>query len=285
MGSVTALLINRSTTLAMLVAFNQLIGQYMHYITPIPALKDNYIWMVISSISGHCIIVDPGEHQCVIETVMLHQIKPVAIFVTHHHADHTNGVSALSDYFKVPVFGSAYEHVSGVTHPVEGGEIIEIKAVDLTFNILFIPGHTRGHIAYYTSQGFIFTGDTLFTAACGRLFEGTAMQMHNSLSKIAGLPDHTLIYCGHEYTENNLKFAQHIEPGNQVLHSRIKMAAQLRKHGIPTVPAPLSLEKQTNPFLRCREEAVIRAAEKHEGRKLLTECEVFESIRRQKDCF
>jgi hydroxyacylglutathione hydrolase len=256
------------------------------HVIPIPALTDNYIWLVVSETSGHCVIVDPGEHQPVMEALSLYQLTPTAIFITHHHGDHTNGALVLRDHFELPVFGPTHENINAVTHPLAERGTVHLKELGLTFTILSIPGHTRDHIAYYTSEGgFIFTGDTLFTAACGRLFEGTAAQMHESLNKLARLPDHTLIYCGHEYTENNLKFAHHIEPDNERLCLRIKVTAALRKYGIPTVPAPLFLEKQTNPFLRCNEKGIIQAAERYEGRSLPDASEVFASIRRQKDAY
>lgn len=258
----------------------------MLQILPIPALKDNYIWMVVSRNTNRCIIVDPGESTQIIDMLKLHHLKLDAIFITHHHYDHTDGIQSLVHHFNPPVYGPAQENIAGITHPLAGGETISIKSLDLTFNVIAIPGHTLGHIAYHNNEeGFIFTGDTLFTGACGRVFEGTPTQMYTSLSKLAALPDHTLIYCGHEYTENSLKFSIYIEPLNQYIISRIEEIKLLRKYGLPTVPAPLFLEKQTNPFLRCHEKAVIHAAESYEGRKLSSSAEVFASIRRQKDQF
>jgi hydroxyacylglutathione hydrolase len=257
----------------------------MLHITPIPSRKDNYIWMVSSTDGNQCIIVDPGESRQVMDTLSLHQLTLSAILVTHHHYDHTDGIDALLEHYDVPVYGPAHDNINNLTQPLEQDDNINIKALNLDFEVLFIPGHTLGHIAYYCKQGFVFTGDTLFTGSCGRLFEGTAQQMYDSLSKLAALPDETLIYCGHEYTQGSLAFAQHIEPDNRALLARIQETDRLRKHGIPTVPASLSLEKQTNPFLRCNQQAVIKAAEAFSGKKLTEPWEVFASIRRQKDGF
>jgi hydroxyacylglutathione hydrolase len=247
-------------------------------VLPIRALSDNYIWCLMKTANRCCVIVDPGEAEPVLEMLSTHQLKLTGILITHHHWDHTQGIAKIVDNFKVPVYGPAREAVYGVTDHLHDGNQITLDDLDLTLQVTHIPGHTLGHIAYH-GHGLLFSGDTLFTGGCGRIFEGTVEQMYTSLTTLAALKETTLVYCGHEYTTANLKFAQLVEPNNLDIQQRISEVSKLRKQDLPTVPAPLSIEKLTNPFLRCTEQDVIKAAQAHSGRKLVTPQEVLEVIR------
>ncbi len=256
----------------------------MIHVTPIPALKDNYIWVIIHLTSGNCLIVDPGESKAVIDYLTLAHWHPKAILLTHHHADHTAGAQDLASHYQIPVFGPAIENIPAVTHPLTCPQTLAIRELGLKIQVLAIPGHTRGHLAYY-SEGLLFCGDTLFTGACGRLFEGSAEQMYSSLSQLSALPDHTLIYCGHEYTQDNLIFAHTLEPNNPALQLRIAQTNHLRSRGLATVPSSLKIEKQTNPFLRCQEQAIIQSIANFSGKYPADPIEAFTALRLQKDSF
>ncbi len=244
----------------------------MVHITPIRALKDNYIWSIKDPKTAYCVIVDPGEADPVLNYLKDNKLNLEAILITHHHWDHTNGVGGILDKHPVPVYSAASENT------------VELKATKLTFDLMRIPGHTLDHVAFYT-PGLVFCGDTLFTAGCGRIFEGTPEQMYSSLMKLASLPDETLVYCGHEYTESNLKFAITLEPNNIDILKRLESTISLRKRTLPTVPASISLEKKTNPFLRVNHPSIIEAAERHVQRHLKSPIEVLEVIRTWKDHF
>jgi hydroxyacylglutathione hydrolase len=230
----------------------------------VPAFEDNYLWLIHDG--KHAAVVDPGDAAPILAALEAHRLKLGAILLTHHHADHVGGVPALLRHAKVPaqlpVFGPRHEAIPGITHPLAEGDAITVPDLQLDFRILDVPGHTRGHIAYYTAPtdarpGWLFCGDTLFAGGCGRLFEGTPEQMSNSLGKLAALPDETQVFCAHEYTLSNLRFAREIEPHNAELLLRIDRETDKRDHDLPTVPSTIGLEKSTNPFLRCREPAVV----------------------------
>jgi hydroxyacylglutathione hydrolase len=227
----------------------------MFEISPIPAFKDNYIWLLARGTQAF--VVDPGDASPVIARLVADGLDLAGILVTHHHADHQGGIAALCERYQPAVYAPAVESITGTTHPLKGGETLDI--LGSAVQVLAVPGHTLGHLAYL-APGALFCGDTLFGAGCGRLFEGTPAQMHDSLSSIAALPDETLIYCAHEYTEMNLRFALTVEPGNLALRQRADDAARLRAAGRPTVPSTLASEKASNPFLRCTQPAVITAA-------------------------
>lgn len=251
-------------------------------ITPVPAFEDNYIWVIRNPVSDHVAVVDPGDEDPVFEILDEKHWTLNTILITHHHGDHTGGISALTRRYPVPVYGPATERIQGITHPLLGGETIVLPQLDIEFRVLSVPGHTRGHIAYY-GHGALFCGDTLFTGGCGRLFEGSPEQMFSSLEKIAALPDTTQVYCAHEYTQDNLRFARVVEPENQDLLERIDLTRQLRSENQPTVPASLELEKKTNPFLRCNRPNVTLAAEKFARKPLKSGVETFAVVRYWKD--
>jgi hydroxyacylglutathione hydrolase len=185
-------------------------------------------------------------------------LKLDAILLTHHPADHVGGVQTLLQNFDVPVYGPANEKIAGITNNLRQADQVELKAPHIRFSVIDVPGHTAGHIAYYAAeQDWLFCGDTLFAGGCGRLFEGTAAQMTASLAKLSALPDSTLVYCAHEYTLSNLRFALVAEPENSALQERFSVEEEKRAHGIATVPSLLGLEKSTNPFLRNQESSII----------------------------
>jgi len=251
-------------------------------IMPLPALKDNYIWILKNESSRHIAIVDPSEPEPVLQLIKTKNLVPIAILITHHHWDHVGGIAGIKNEHNIPVYTPKTESVDGSTHLVGAGEIISLPELDLNLDILDVPGHTSGAVAYYTNR-MVFSGDTLFTAGCGRLFEGTPPQMHASLSKFKSLDDETLVYCGHEYTLSNLQFAATVEPNNKVIQKRLNMVIQARNENQPTVPATLANEKETNPFLRCDQTSVINAAADYSGKILNEPAEVFAVIRSWKE--
>lgn len=251
---------------------------------PVRAFRDNYIWLLPlpGDVSGNRVaIVDPGDATPVIARLEALGLEPAAILVTHHHYDHIQGIPALLEYRAVPVYGPAASPARGIDHPVRDGDRVVLDGLGL--EVLAVPGHTLDHIAYYT-PGLLMCGDTLFAGGCGRLFEGTPEQMFASLQRIAQLPDETLFFCAHEYTVPNLEFACEVEPRNEAIRARLEACRRLRARDAPTLPATLAEERRTNPFLRCREAAVIDAAERLAGgRGPMQPHEVFAAIRRWKD--
>lgn len=245
-------------------------------IDPISAFKDNYIWALRNDRS--VAVVDPGDARPVQEYLARERLELAAILATHHHADHVGGVSALiaARNRGIPVYGPKGEPISTLTHPVVGGDRVAIPELDIEFDVLDIPGHTRAHIAYYGSK-MVFCGDTLFACGCGRVFEGTPAQMHASLQKLAKLPEATLAYCGHEYTLANTGFARNVEPGNAALAEREDTLTRERK--LPTLPTTIGRERATNPFLRCEYAEVAQSAARHPGKALTDPVEVFAAIR------
>lgn len=222
----------------------------------VPAFADNYLWLIHDGV--HAAVVDPGDAGPVLQTLQDHSLALTAILLTHHHADHVGGVPELLARHPVPVYGPDNPRIEGISHPVSEGEQVNLPELGLKLAVLAVPGHTLDHIAYIASNpGWLFCGDTLFAGGCGRLFEGTPKQMTESLAKLAALPDETAVYCAHEYTLSNLKFAREVEPGNVALLARIAAEEKKREQNQPTVPTFIGLEKSTNPFLRYTEPAIL----------------------------
>ena len=252
---------------------------------PIPAFQDNYIWMIRGLVDPRAVaVVDPGDAAPVMSALSGQDLRLSAILATHHHADHVGGVAELVAATGARVFGPARERMPVAVERLSGGQGARIEDLGLEFIVMDVPGHTAGHIAY-AGHGALFCGDTLFSAGCGRLFEGTAEQMLASLDTLAGLPEETLVFCGHEYTEANLRFALAVEPGNSAIMDYVKRAASERAEGRPTLPSTVGLEKRVNPFLRSRHENVKSSAERRAGRMLPTPVEVFAETRSWKDTF
>lgn len=251
-------------------------------IQPIPAFTDNYIWLLTEG-RGTAVVVDPGGAEPVFKRLAALGLRLTAILITHHHYDHIGGVDELKRAFpSLEVHGPDDQRIKGLTHPHREGERFIPAGLSAELQVLETPGHTASHIVYL-GAGCLFCGDTLFTGGCGRVFEGTFEQLARSLDRLAALPPETLCYCAHEYTQANLGFAQWVEPDNPDLKARVHHTQALRAQDRPTVPAPLSIELATNPFLRTRTPSVIAAAERRAGRRLSTSAEVFTALRRWKD--
>ncbi len=244
------------------------------------AFADNYIFCFRSATSG-VFIVDPGDASPVRDYLQRTGLEPAAILVTHHHADHVGGVGQLADHYAIPVYGPR-QSTPRLTHPLSTGrqpiEGIPMEVID-------VPGHTLDHIAYLVEDA-LFCGDTLFSAGCGRLFEGTPAQMHDSLERLSNLPDDTRIYCAHEYTLANLRFARQVEPDNPALQAREREVASMRKASLPSIPSRMDIERASNPFLRTQVPAVQTAAQSFDPSCDTTNpVAVLAALRRWKDQF
>lgn len=228
----------------------------------IAAFDDNYIWMLHDGTEA--LVVDPGDANPVLDTLAARSLRLAGILVTHHHADHVGGLSALRPHLHGPIYGPAHERMPTPITPCQDGDSITL--LGLRFKVMDVPGHTAGHIAYFLEQPgeqqapLLFCGDTLFSGGCGRLFEGTPQQMFDSLQALAALPGQTRVCCTHEYTLANLRFARTVEPANRALADYQQWCEERRRQHLPTLPSNLTLELQINPFLRCGEAAVIAAA-------------------------
>jgi hydroxyacylglutathione hydrolase len=252
-------------------------------IDPIPAFEDNYIWALRGmGPVGRVAVVDPGEAAPVLRFLEQTRDRLCAILVTHRHGDHVGGIAEILGRHPAPVYGPALEAGDVVTHPLRDGDRLTLQALGIDFEVLHLPGHTLGHVAYYR-KGLLFCGDVLFGAGCGRVFEGTLEQMHASLTRIAALPAATRIYCAHEYTQSCLRFAKTVEPDNAAIDTRIATVAQLRSAGQPSVPSTLADELVTNPFLRWNAPAVIAAATARLGHPPASDAETFGAIRVWRD--
>jgi hydroxyacylglutathione hydrolase len=232
-------------------------------LTALPAFTDNYIWMLDD---GHeALVVDPGDSAPVLAALAARQLTLAAILVTHHHDDHVGGIEALRAHLRGPVYGPQRERIPQPFVPLAHGDRIDVLGV--SFEVIDVPGHTSGHIAYFAAPAaaapVLFCGDTLFSGGCGRLFEGTPTQMHHSLSQLAELPADTRVCCAHEYTLSNLKFARAVEPVNADLTEYTAWCEARRAQGIPTLPSSIERERLVNPFMRCAKPSVARSAREH----------------------
>ncbi|MEG0920389.1 MAG: hydroxyacylglutathione hydrolase [Comamonas sp.] len=256
------------------------------HLHPLPAFADNYIWLLHND--RQALVVDPGDAQPVINALAQHGLQLQSIVVTHHHNDHVGGVAALRDATGATVYGPARENIPTPYQPMHGGD--ELPLLGLRWRVIDVPGHTAGHIAYYCPDmdgaPLLFCGDTLFSGGCGRLFEGTPLQMHASLSTLAALPGNTRVCAAHEYTLSNLRFAQAVEPDNPDLAAYTAHCEQLRARGEPTLPAQLGNELRINPFLRSSVPAVARAAQLFDPSTPSSDATaVFAALRRWKNQF
>lgn len=253
----------------------------------IPVLSDNYIFLICDRASQTAVVVDPALAEPVLDRLQAENLELVAIWNTHHHGDHVGGNRQLLRAFpKLTIYGGVHDRdrIPGQHVFLEGGDRVEFAGHRA--EVLFVPGHTRAHIAYYLppvdpdiTPGHLFCGDTLFAGGCGRLFEGTPAQMVRSLQQIRQLPANTQIWCAHEYTLNNLKFALTVNSGNAALQTRYQEVQQARAQNQPTVPTILALEQQTNPFLRW-DDPEIQAQLRTQD-----EVEAFTALRARKDQF
>ncbi|TFY99310.1 hydroxyacylglutathione hydrolase [Ramlibacter henchirensis] len=254
-------------------------------LVPLPAFQDNYLWVLHDG--QRALVVDPGDAQPVLEFIRRSGLQLEAILVTHHHADHIGGLAAVRDATGAQVFGPARESIPEPYRPLAQGD--RIGALGLPLEVLDVPGHTAGHIAYFTPDvdgaPVLFCGDTLFSGGCGRLFEGTPGQMLSSLDALAALPASTRVCCAHEYTLANLRFARAVEPSNEELARYQQHCEELRGRGEPTLPATIGEEKRINPFLRTRQPSVVRAAQAYNGASARDEVAVFAAIRQWKNEF
>lgn len=249
-------------------------------IEAIRAFSDNYIWAVHDN--RHCVLVDPGEAPGALKFLQRGNLKLAGLLLTHHHPDHTGGVDEIRTHHRAPAWGPRDSRMPGDVIEIGEGDSVEIPELGLDLDVLETPGHTTSHIVFH-GQGLLFCGDTLFSVGCGRLFEGDPQQMQKSLDKLAALPSETRVYCGHEYTADNCRFALEVEPDNPALQARCSEVAELRDHDRITLPSTIGDEKAFNPFLRTRQPEVVRAAEQREPGHGATPEAVFGVIRRWKD--
>ena len=260
-------------------------------VSAITAFSDNYIWLISSSKTDEISLVDPGDANVCIDYIKKHNLKLSSILITHHHADHVGGVTKLAKYcqqrdWPLTVYGPAQESIPARDIALSNGNQVELSALETQFSIIDLPGHTSGHIAYYNqNEDILFCGDTLFSAGCGRLFEGTPKQMHTSLKKLAALPERTKVYCAHEYTLANLNFALAVEPDNEELIHYYNQVTQLRHKGKASIPSSIAREKHINPFLRSHISQVQQSAREYAKQTNINELDAFTILRRWKDTF
>ena len=263
-------------------------------ITPVPALSDNYIWILQRNDLPQVAIVDPGQSTPVIKYIQANKLQPVAILITHQHYDHTGGVAELLDaYPDIEIIGPDRDPsdiklsidlpiADLFTQKVCDGQVVEIPQLDIRFRVKAIPGHTLDHLAFY-GESVVFCGDTLFGAGCGRIFSGTAQQFAASISFLMSLPESTIMYCAHEYTVDNLGFAKWVEPDSASIKQRDELEMARQEKGLPTVPSSVGLELKTNPFVRLQQPEVRQAAINFAGKVLTENGEIFAALREWKD--
>jgi hydroxyacylglutathione hydrolase len=261
-------------------------------ILPVPAFQDNYIWLLLDAQQASAAVIDPGDAPPVLEALASRGLRLAHILVTHHHADHVGGLPALKAAFPdARVHGPVNPRIGGIDHRVGDGDTVKLDGFDATFRVLAVPGHTLDHIAFHSvrigqdPRPVLFCGDTLFAGGCGRLFEGAPEQMMASLATLAALPAETLVYCAHEYTLSNLRFARAAEPDNGTLAEREREAIALRERGIETVPSSIGIERATNPFLRWDSPTIRAQAQARTGAGDPSATDTFAAVRQWKNDF
>ena len=255
----------------------------MFEVHPIRAFSDNYIWALVKD--NEVSVVDPGDPAVVQNFIEDSDLVLKNILITHHHFDHTGGIKDLVKTYNCEVYGPKGDHIEGINKKLVEGDKFEIS--NISFRVLSTPGHTLDHIAYFVDleNPLLFCGDTLFSGGCGRLFEGTPKQMFQSLSKFSDLPLDTKVFCTHEYTESNLRFAIEVEPNNDILSEKYSEVRQLRREDKITLPSSIGVELDINPFMRCHKMEVIESAQQYSQKKVHKAEEVLGVIRNWKDNF
>ncbi|MCC2607328.1 hydroxyacylglutathione hydrolase [Planctobacterium marinum] len=248
---------------------------------PIPAFTDNYIWCLHND--THAVVVDPGDAAPVQAFLQQQQLTLTHILITHHHPDHIGGVAELKKA-NVTVIGPVSQRIAHIDKAVSEADTILLEPLNIAFQVMEVPAHTREHIAFYGEPG-LFCGDTLFSAGCGRLFEGTPQQMHQVLQRYAHLPEHTKVYCTHEYTQANLRFALDLLPDDEALLQYATQVNQLRQQNTPTLPTTIAREKKVNPYLRVSERLLAEAVQRKTGALPDNDTETFAAVRHLKDQF
>ncbi|NRD74277.1 hydroxyacylglutathione hydrolase [Shewanella sp. VB17] len=253
-------------------------------VTPIQAFVDNYIWVISLPTSPLVYVVDPGDADVVIHYLQTHQLTLAGILITHHHHDHTGGIKRLIEYSTtmLDIFGPSRENIAHINQPITDQKQILLPALGVTASIFYLPGHTLGHIAYHI-QDELFCGDTLFSGGCGRLFEGSASQLYHSLQCLANLDPKTRVYCAHEYTLSNLKFAMDVEPNNPDLAHYHAHCHRIRANDQATLPSSIEIEQDINPFLRCHKLEVITSVNQHFNQDSSDVITTFGLLRQWKD--
>jgi hydroxyacylglutathione hydrolase len=254
-------------------------------VSPVRAFSDNYFWLIRSPVEPtDALVVDPGEAGPVDDALDRLGLRLRGILVTHHHGDHVGGVQELTNRHAVPAWGPAHDPLPCAVNTLDDGDTLALESLGLQFSVMAVPGHTLGHIAY-VGHGALFCGDTLFSGGCGRLFEGSPQQMLSSLDRLAALPAETRVYCAHEYTLSNLRFANAADPHNPAVAAALSEVTDMRSRDEITLPSTIGRERRINPFLRCREPSVRAAAEQQCGRPLTADVDVFAAVRAWKDGF
>lgn len=264
-------------------------GNEQPQISAINAFNDNYIWALSNSFNKTIALVDPGDAEVCIKHIEKHGLKLSDILITHHHQDHVGGIEKLLEYARenawdITIYGPSNESIDNINVTLKENDTVTLKDVGCCFTVVELPGHTLGHIAYYNQQS-LFCGDTLFSAGCGRVFEGSHEQMHQSLTKLAKLPEHTLVYCAHEYTQANIAFALAVDPMNKDLQNYAADVAKKRENNQSTIPSTIGLELKINPFLRCNSLNIKNIAQNRSQQEIHLDSDVFSEIRSWKDNF
>jgi hydroxyacylglutathione hydrolase len=241
-------------------------------IIPIPAFDDNYIWLLHNG--QNAVVIDPGDAAPVIETLAKLNLNLSAILITHHHSDHIDGVAGLLAHQAAPVFATSYEKFNFKHTQLSEGDVVNLPHIGQTFKVMWLPGHTSGHIVY-VNDDYLLCGDVIFGAGCGRLLGGTAPQMFTSLQRLKSLKPSTQVFCTHEYTAKNIAFALTLDPDNADLIDREQQVKQLRAKNLPSLPSTIELELKTNPFLRCNQASIIQHSQAESNNELA----VFTAIR------